>query len=78
MEFRRPTSFLLGCQPPLVIVDGVRISAPNHFLETPPLEHIESLTVLSATEAPSSTAWGRLQRGNPGADEETGSGPGPP
>jgi len=74
MEFRRPTSFLPGCQPPLVIVDGVRISAPSHFLDTTPLEHIESLTVLSATEA--TTLYGpgafngviQVQMRRPGAD----------
>jgi hypothetical protein len=29
VEFRRPTSFFPGCQPPLVIVDGVPISAAS-------------------------------------------------
>ena len=56
VEFRRPTSFVPGCQPPLVIVDGLRISGPNQFLDSTPPEHIESLTVLSSSQA--STLYG--------------------
>ena len=56
VEFRRPTSFVPGCQPPLVIVDGLRISGPNQFLDATPPEHIESLTVLSSSQA--STLYG--------------------
>jgi len=56
VEFRRPTSFVPGCQPPLVIVDGIRISSPNQFLDATPPQHIESLTVLSSSQA--STFYG--------------------
>ncbi|HSH76853.1 MAG TPA: TonB-dependent receptor plug domain-containing protein, partial [Longimicrobiales bacterium] len=51
VEYRRPASFFSGCQPPLVIVDGIRIAEPNQFFDTMPLEHVESLTVLSAAAA---------------------------
>ena len=56
VEFRRPTSFVPGCQPPVVIVDGLRISSPNQFLDATPPQHIESLTVLSSSQA--STLYG--------------------
>jgi len=51
VQYRRPGSFVSGCQPPIVIVDGVRIAESNQFFETMPLEHVESLTVLPASVA---------------------------
>ncbi len=52
VEFRRATSMRdpIGCQMPVVIVDGIRIPDPALYLESIPIGDVESLEVLPVSE----------------------------
>ncbi len=71
--FRRPPSLMRpGCRPPLVILDGIRLSESNLFFQNIPLQHIESVTVLPSALAGvrygTGSGWGviRVESRRPG------------
>ena len=83
VEFRRPASFQPGCHPPMIILDGIRISAPTWFLRNVPLDHVESVTVIPSSSAGvgygTGSGWGVIQietlrPGNPGEDRDRATG----
>jgi hypothetical protein len=53
LEFRTPVSLQnpLGCKPPLVFLDGVRVSSPDLVFATLPTENIERMEVIPPGEA---------------------------
>ena len=78
--YRRPPSLLgLGCRPPLVILDGIRLSESSLFFQSIPLRDIESVTVLPSALAGvrygTGSGWGviRVESRRPGnrSDDES-------
>jgi hypothetical protein len=53
LEFRSPVSLQdpLACKPPVVLLDGVRVSSPNLILTTLPTENIQRMEVIPPGEA---------------------------
>ena len=77
--YRRPASLVgSGCRPPLVILDGIRLSESNLFFQSIPLRDIESVTVLPSALAGvrygTGSGWGviRVESRRPGnrSDDE--------
>ena len=65
LELRRPATLIPGCHPPLVILDGIRLNGSNDFLNTVPLEYVESVTVIPPSAAGVrygiGSAWGVIR-----------------